>query len=288
MVMNDSTIRPPTEPAGTLLSGGPARTALPRIIAVTSGKRGVGKTNLVVNVAIELAMRRRVVTILNADNNGAGADEILGISCNYHLGQAIRGQCQVSELVTKGMYDIGFVTGGKGLPELTREHDQLINDLQLMVNESDFVIVDTPSGVSNSLKILCAASEVVIVTTPDTTDIVDSYAIVKSLHSHAPTKPIWIVVNNAVSIRDADEVVSQLNTISMRFLKHKIECLGAIPQDTHIAKAISMQRPIVEYAPDRPSSRSFRVIAKYFLDSNTAPSTNPAGTFWRTLVEMEL
>jgi flagellar biosynthesis protein FlhG len=121
---------------------------------------------------------------------------------------------------------------------------------------------------------------------PEPTAIIDSYAVIKTLHKHAPTKPIWIVVNNAVGVDDGEAVFAQLRAVSNRFLSHPMEYLGSIQNDSNLVEAVREQKPVVEYAPDRPASRSFRLIAKY-LDQVRLSHEAPSGTFWQSLADVE-
>jgi flagellar biosynthesis protein FlhG len=122
---------------------------------------------------------------------------------------------------------------------------------------------------------------------PEPTAIIDAYATIKTLHKHSPSKPIWIVVNNAVDINDGDAVFSQLSGISKRFLGHKLEYLGSIPRDAALAQAIREQSPIVACAPDRPASRSFRLIAKHLVRARPSPGGRPE-LFWGSPREVEV
>lgn len=279
-----------THGAGRAINAPHART-----IAVTSGKGGVGKSNFAVNVSLELAALGRRVSLLDGDLALANADVLLGLCPQYHLGHVLAGLRTLDEVVVRVGSGVRLIPGGSGFEELANlthhQHTRLIAELCAMESDSDFLIIDTAAGIGhNVMDVLRAAAEVIIVTTPDPTAVVDAYATIKVLHSHSPSKPISIVVNDVVGIGDADHIFSQLRSAVSRFLKHETYHLGTVPRDAELAEAVREQRPVVEYAPDSPSARAFRLIAKHL---DTARHIGPlAGgspaSFWRLLTEADI
>ncbi|MDQ3820336.1 MAG: P-loop NTPase [Acidobacteriota bacterium] len=161
-----------------------------------------------------------------------------------------------------------------------------------MERESDYMIIDTAAGIGGNVTgVLRAAAEVIIVTTPDPTAVVDAYALIKVLHQHAPQKPLWVVVNDVVGVGDAEQTFAQLRGAAMRFLNHNIEHLGTIPRDAELATAVREQVPVIEYAPETPASRAFRLIAKH-LDGKQDSKVESKGTtttsFWNQLLNTEV
>lgn len=264
-----------------------------RTIAVTSGKGGVGKTNFVVNVALELAAIGRSVTVLDADLALANANVLLGINPPYHIGHVLSGQRALEDVIVELSPGFRLIPGSSGVEEMAnisaRQHKQFIAELEAMENGADYLFIDTPSGIaSNVMGVLSAAAEVIIVTTPEPTAIIDAYATIKTLHKHTPEKPIWIAVNNVVGIDDGEMVFAQLNAVSNRFLSHRIEYLGAIPNDGNLTDAVREQKPVVEHAPDMPASRSFRVIAKYLNQVRLSSANSQKEEFWGTVAKAEI
>ncbi|MBA3440795.1 MAG: MinD/ParA family protein [Pyrinomonadaceae bacterium] len=266
-----------------------------RTIAVTSGKGGVGKSNFAVNVSLELAALGRRVSLLDGDLALANADVLLGLHPQYHLGHVLAGLRTLDEVVVRVGSGVRLIPGGSGFEELANlshnQHTRLIAELCAMENDSDFLIIDTAAGIGhNVMDVLRAAAEVVIVTTPDPTAVVDAYATIKVLHNHSPSKPISIVVNDVVGIGDADHIFSQLRSAVSRFLNHEIYHLGTVPRDAELAEAVREQRPVVEYAPDSPSARAFRLIAKHLHTACRVgpPASGSSTPFWRLLTEADV
>lgn len=263
-----------------------------RTIAITSGKGGVGKSNVAVNLSLELSALGRSVTLLDADLALANADVLLGLNPQYHLGHVLDGQLPLNEVVIK-YGALRLLPGGSGLEELTNlsreQHTRFVKELRAMEDESDFLMIDTAAGIAGNVTgILRAASEIIIVTTPDPTAVVDAYAMIKVLHHHSPLKPIRVIVNDVVGIGDAEQVFEQIRRAVVRFLNHDISLLGTIPRDAELAEAVREQQPVTQYAPNAPASRAIRVIAKELHTEqypSTKTSTQTDTSFWTSLRE---
>lgn len=258
---------------------------LTKTIAVASGKGGVGKSNVAVNVALELAELGHRVTLLDADMALANADVLLGISPQYHLGHVLTGQRTLQEVEIQVTDGLRLIPGGSGVAELASltmdQHTRLIAELRAIELDSDFMIIDTAAGIAgNVIGILKAVSEVIIVTTPDPTALVDAYATIKLMHQAATETPIRILVNDVVELGDADRVFKQLRTTTARFLNREIEYLGTIPHDAELIEAVREQRPVVQYAPETPASRALRLIARHLEINRTGRENINKTSFW--------
>lgn len=282
----DGTLRPTaTLPATDTLW---STAKLAQTIAVASGKGGVGKSNVAVNVALELAELGHRVTLLDADMALANADVLLGITPKYHLGHVLTGQRTLQEVQIEVTDGLRLIPGGSGVAELASlsldQHARLIAELRAIETDSDFMIIDTAAGIAgNVIGILKAVSEVIIVTTPDPTALVDAYATIKLMHQAVTDTPIRIVVNDVVELGDADRVFKQLRTTTARFLNREIDYLGTIPHDSELIEAVREQRPVVQYAPETPASRALRSIARTLEISRTKLDKNKKASFWSVL-----
>jgi flagellar biosynthesis protein FlhG len=261
---------------------------LAQTIAVASGKGGVGKSNVAVNVALELAELGHRVTLLDADMALANADVLLGLTPKYHLGHVLTGQRTLQEVAIEVTDGLRLIPGGSGVAELANlthdQHARLIAELRAIETDSDFMIIDTAAGIAgNVIGILKAVTEVIIVTTPDPTALVDAYATIKLMHQAASDTPIRIVVNDVVELGDAERVFKQLRTTTARFLNRDIEYLGTIPHDSELVDAVREQRPVVQYAPETPASRALRLIARHLEISRTGRNKGKKASFWSVL-----
>jgi flagellar biosynthesis protein FlhG len=271
------------------------KTIKSRTIAITGGKGGIGKSNVAVNLSMELAALGRKVSLLDADFGLANADVLLGFNPQHHLGHVLTGQRQLNEIILEHNSGVRLIPGGSGIEHLANlsqtAHTRCVAELRAMEVRSDYMVIDTAAGIAGNVTgVLKAASEVVVVTTTEPTSVVDAYATIKVLHHHAPQKPIWILVNNASGTGDSQQVFSHLYSASQRFLSHYIEHLGTIPHDSELERAVRERTPVVVFAPNSSSSRAFRVIAKILDQHKPAASASEMkkNSFWENLTDIEV
>lgn len=261
-----------------------------RCVAVTGGKGGIGKSNLAVNLSLELGALGNRVTLLDADFGLANADILCGLAPKFHLGHVFAGVKGLDEVVVNISEKVSLIPGGSGIEDLANlsgnAREYIFAELQLMEENADFMVIDTAAGIAeNVLGVLLAASEVVIVATPEPTCLVDAYATIKVILRHAPGKQISLVVNNFVGVAEAKQVYQQLNSAVYCFLSSQIEFLGMIPHDAMLAEAVREQVPVVQYAPDCPASRAIRLVAKQFQQQKQKDrdARLQLQSFWETL-----
>ncbi len=246
----------------------PQRTS--RVITVTSGKGGVGKTSVSVNLAISLARLGKKVVILDADFGLANIEIMLGIRPQFNLADLMFRGKGMREIITYGPENIGFISGGSGINEMANLNKTQIVDLIQKMAEldqlADVVIVDTGAGIGNSvLEFVAASEEVLLVATPEPTSITDAYALLKSLNrnsSYQKTQTVVELIANQVrGSGDASELHEKLGIVVSKFLNIDIDFLGSIPYDDNMSKAILRQEPVVLSAPESKASRSIMEIA---------------------------
>jgi flagellar biosynthesis protein FlhG len=282
----------PTNMTGTIGAAGtitvPGRKA--RSIAITAGKGGVGKSNFAVNLAIELGGLGKRVLLLDADYGLANADLLCGLSPKFHLGHVVSGLKELEDIVLEISENVHLVPGGSGIEELVNfslsGRSDTCRKLREMESEHDFMLIDTAAGIgSNVVDVLASAGEVVVIATPEPTAVVDAYATIKVILKYSPGKTISVLVNNVVTLTEANKVFTQLDSAVSNFLGRRLDFLGMVPLDARVQEAVREQIPVVHYAPQSPASRATRLIAKQFCQQVSSLGNNfsQSSSFWTAL-----
>lgn len=226
-----------------------------RIIAVASGKGGVGKTNISANLAISYAKLGKKVVILDADLGLANVNVILGVIPKYNLYHVIRKQKTMKEIIYETEYGIRMIAGASGfskIANLTEEERQSFISSFRTLSDADILIVDTSAGVSESvLSFLAAADDVIIVTTPEPTAITDAYGIIKVMSTEIDRTDLSIklIVNRAQSVTEGKKVATRVINIAGQFLNQKIDYLGFVYDDVAVQNCVRKQKPFAIYEP---------------------------------------
>ena len=258
-----------------------------RVMAITSGKGGVGKTNVVAGLAIALANQGQRVTVLDADFGLANIDILLGLTPTHTLEHVLRGEKVLEEIMVEGPSGIQVIPASSGIQELTRldasAELRLIQGLQRVSEGQDWLLIDTAAGIHDSvIKLIMAAQEIVLVTTPEPTSLVDAYAMVKVVHLRDASKPIWLLVNNSQTQTEAEETIEQLQAATQRFLGRELQVLGMIPADPHVLQAVRQQRSVVDLFPRSPAAIAFQSIAG-LVQKKVPLQKDGFASFWRQL-----
>jgi flagellar biosynthesis protein FlhG len=245
-----------------------------KVITVTSGKGGVGKTNITINLAIALSDMGFKVVILDADFGLANIDVLFGIIPKFTLVDVIQDKKNILEILCEGPRNIKFISGGSGVEDLVKlERKQLerfVNNIALLDKIADYILVDTGAGLSeNVMSFVMAADEVVLVTTPEPTSITDAYALIKMLSHRDKEKTIKVVVNRAESISEAEEILKKLSLVSEKFLSLKLQPLGYVLHDEAVIRAVKMQQPFSLSFPKCHATRNVREISQKLIESKT-------------------
>ena len=251
-----------------------------RVVTITSGKGGVGKSNLAVNLAVCLRKAGKRVIIFDADFGLANVEVMFGAIPQYNLSDFIYRGKSIREIITPGPMDIGFISGGSGIAGLSNLGRDYINYLVQNLAEldvlADVIIIDTGAGISDSvLEFLVASGEVLLVTTPEPTSITDSYSLLKALNRHPrfnkEMTQIKVVANKAENIEEGRQLYIKLNAVVSRYLKIPIEFIGVIPQDSQLQKAVMQQTPISIQNPNAKSSLAFEDLAVTLMNKEAEP-----------------
>ena len=252
----------------------PAMTA--RVITVTSGKGGVGKSNVAVKLPVQMTRLGKKVLIFDADFGLANVEVMFGAVPKYNLGDLIYHGKGIREIITEGPMGIGFISGGAGIMGLNNlTKDQIlyfIKSLRELDELADVILVDTGAGISDSvLEFVMASPEVVLVTTPEPSSLTDSYSLLKTLYRNPnflrEETSIRVLSNRAASLEEGKNVYDKLNSVVEQFLDGKIDYLGMIPQDMMLEKSVRQQKPVSINVPEARSSKAFEVMAVNLLEN---------------------
>lgn len=274
---------------GAADSPGPKRA--PRIIAVTSGKGGVGKTNITANLALALAQAGYRTVLLDADLGLANVDVLFGIVPQHTLTEVIDDALQITDILTPGPLGISIIAGGNGVTDLAdlseQQVERFIKGLSALDEISDFILIDTGAGIGKAvLGFVVAAHEVVVITTPEPTSITDAYATIKAICNRREGAEIRLLINRAANPADAEQAYEKIRSAAERFLGVKIPLLGSVPDDPCVTKAVMVQQPFSLCYPHSDAALRVRELAKAFIPQDadqTAQSTGVGGFFARLI-----
>lgn len=238
-----------------------------RVLAITSGKGGVGKTNFTINLAISLNKLGYRTIIFDADIGLANVDIALGIMPKYTIADVIKGEKDILDIVTDGPCGLKIIAGGSALEELINIQESELNDLTIQLEKlagiADFILIDTGAGISRTvLNFIEASNEVILITTPEPTSLTDAYALIKTLIvSSGNYNKINLVVNKAESYFEAQEVYEKLNRVANRFLNIQLTNLGYIQNSKLLIESVKLQKPITISHPNSAFVRRINSIA---------------------------
>jgi len=260
-----------------------------RVLAVTGGKGGVGKTNVAVNLSLALQEAGARVLLLDADLGLANVDLLLGLSPQHTLQHVIRRQVELEQIVIDGPLGLHVLPGSIGLPEMaslpTLDVVRLLGALRALEREHDLLVIDTAAGIGSTvLRFVMAADDVVIVTTPEPPAILDAFGLIKALNaSHCPAQ-LSLLVNMLRQRSELLETHRSLATVAARYFGSPLRLLGGLPLDESIVACIKQQKPFYIERPHSPVSRALREIAQELLDGRLAPPAAPQQGYFSRLL----
>lgn len=251
-----------------------------RVIAITSGKGGVGKTNVVLNLCLALSRLQRRVFLLDADLGLANVDVLLGLSPRYTLEHVLNGQKDIMDIVLEGPAGFKILPSGSGISELSEmsyeQQMRLFRELSRIEDDVDYLFIDTGAGISsNVLRFNASANEIIVVANPEPTSITDAYALMKLLSIKYHIREFGLVANSVNSEEEGQGVYDRLNRVCGQFLQVNLTYLGSIPFDKHVRHAVRQQRPLLELFPQAPAARSITRIAADLDRRAIAPGVTP-------------
>jgi flagellar biosynthesis protein FlhG len=241
-----------------------------RVITVTSGKGGVGKSNFTLNFALTLQSRGYKVLVFDADIGLANIDVLMGVSSKYSLYHLLKKEKTIWEIIQKGYNDLEFIAGGSGFNDLLRLTDDELNYFADQVNQLngyvDFIIFDTGAGLSKeTLKFILAAEETIVVTTPEPTSITDAYAIIKMVNAMGHKVPFTLVINRVTDLKEGKQTADKISLVAKQFLHIDIPTLGYVDDDSSVSKAVKKQIPFTIAFPNSAATKDINLLVDRFI-----------------------
>lgn len=269
-------------------------TKTPRVISITSGKGGVGKTSIVINLAYCLARLGQRVLILDADLNLANVDILLGLTPQHNLHHVFTGAKKLNDILMEGPGGIKILPASSGIMELGELNEEqkifFLSEMDSLSQTTDIMLIDTGAGLNNNvIYFTLAAQERIIMLNPEPTSLTDAYAMVKVLATRHDVKKIRILVNSCRSQKEALAVFRQLSLVADRFLDTvALDFLGHIPLDSTLAKSVRAQKLVTETSPNSPASKRINALAQDLAEEK--PAISPDGNikfFWQSLFQLQ-
>jgi len=241
-----------------------------RVVAVTSGKGGVGKTNISVNLATLAAAQGQRVLLIDADLGLANSHIVLGVAPRYHLGHLLDGTVDIDEVLAHGPHGLRVLSASSGVQEMTRLDDaqrlRLVTALDPLDDRFDLVLIDCGAGIGDNVVFFAGAAQMtLLVVTPEPTSLTDAYAAVKVLSQRAGVRHFSVVVNWASDEAQARDIFQKLARVTDRFLQAKVSYVGSLPRDENVQRSVMAQQPVVDLYPQSPASRALGHLARSIL-----------------------
>lgn len=267
-----------------------------RVITITSGKGGVGKSNVAVNLAVQMQKMGKRVLIFDADFGLANVEVMFGAIPQYNLSDVIYRGKKISEIISEGPLGIGFISGGTGVLGMNDLTQAQVSYLQKSLGElddlADVIIVDTGAGITGHvMEFVIGSPEVLLVTTPDPSSLTDSYSLLKALFRNPKFHPmnteVRILTNRVGSAEEGRAVYEKLNSVVNQFLHKEVAYAGMIPQDGMLERSVRQQKTVSLNAPHSKSARAFEGMAASILNNEQQKVKNSSGisqlfaSFWK-------
>lgn len=243
-----------------------------KAVAVVSGKGGVGKSNFSLNFSITLSKRGYRVLLFDMDVGMGNLDILMGKSSEKTIVDYLTGNSTLKEVIMDGPEGIQYVGGGSGLSQLVKldRLRSLSEELELYLENYDYLIFDMGAGINeDSLKFLLSVHEIIVITTPEPTSLMDAYAMMKHLHLLDPKLPFHLVANRAHSAKEGTQTINRLREVLKKFLGRESHTLGILPDDASVQQAVIRQIPFVTYNPKSKASIALNELVNSFTRQET-------------------
>ncbi|MWV43531.1 AAA family ATPase [Paenibacillus sp. HJL G12] len=247
-----------------------------KLITVTSGKGGVGKSNFTLNFALALQSLGKRVLVFDADIGMANIDVLMGVSAKYNLYHLLRREKRIDEIIERGPGLLSFIAGGSGMSDLfslsQSDLDYFSEQIEGIAEEMDYIIFDTGAGLSKeNFNFIHSADECLVVTTPEPTSITDAYALIKVVSAKDEKTAFKLIVNRAADEKEAIQTADKIIMAAQRFLNVQISVLGYISEDHHVVQAVKKQVPFSTAFPNCAAARDIQRLAYRYMTVPASP-----------------
>ena len=242
-----------------------------KVIAVTAGKGGVGKTNVSVNLAVSLAQLGKSVLLLDADLGLANVDIMLGLQAKYNLSHVVQGLCSLTDILLTGPNGIKVIPAASGTEYMTQlsptAHAGIIDAFNELTDDLDYMIIDTAAGISETvLSFVRSSQELIVIVCDEPTSLTDAYALIKVMSKRFEWSHFHVLANMVRNASEGRELFNKLYSVSEHFLDVRLDYLGAIPYDIHVHDAIKKQESLIIAYPEAEASKMFLQVAETVED----------------------
>lgn len=263
-----------------------------RIIAIASGKGGVGKSNIAVNTALALKKNNKKVLLLDADLGMANIDVLLGLTAKYNLSHVLNEECSFEEAILEGPSDLEILAGTSGVEELLNINQKQVERLMRVTSQMeiryDIIIIDIGAGIhSSNINFISVCDEVIVVLVPEPTAIMDGYSLIKILHNHQFTGDIGLVINQLSSQQEGKVITNRMKKVINDYLNIDVDLIGLIPFDYHLRQAVKKQNALLEIYPKSKSGQALLQAANNIMKlEKSSKISNNRGGFMNRLLKL--
>ncbi|CEA04494.1 Flagellum site-determining protein YlxH [Metalysinibacillus saudimassiliensis] len=261
---------------------------LGKAVAIVSGKGGVGKSNFCMNFALQLAQQQKKVVIIDMDIGMGNIHILIGESASYNLGDYLKGERSLEEVVFSAPYGMDYIAGGSGMSSVLEWTDSMFERLILAFDELlkryDYLLFDMGAGATTwSLDLLMSIDDIIVITTAEPTAITDAYSMMKYIHLKDDAKQYYLICNRVLAKQEGEETTSRLKLAMQRFLEKDIRVLGTMPEDLVVRQAVREQVPFSVSSPNAAVTKALRLIVLRFLEEPQIEVAQQPTTFLRKL-----